>query len=172
MNLSFGCQSRTLAQAVELSLGAPNTARMRFGACAICASLAFAFAAVGSAADHGPVALGVTGLFPRGSVGWGTAHPRYIFNGGDPNGTAWKLRWTGWGTPVARAEGLTWIFKPTGGYFRKPGNIELRASRIGRCTAKGPRSYTRLLARESLRPGGPFSHWFAWNGLATLCRRT
>jgi hypothetical protein len=144
----------------------------RAAAATSCAALVFSVATAVVAADLSPVVLGVKGLFPRGSAGWGTAHPRYIFNGGDPNGTAWKLRWTGWGGPVARAQGLTWIFKPTGGYFRKPGNIELQASRTGRCTANGPRSYTRLLARESLRPGGPLGPWFAWNGLATLCRRT
>jgi hypothetical protein len=144
---------------------------MRLGAAAMLTSLVFALVAAGPVAGNAPVVLGVRGLFPQGGVGWGTPHPPYIFNGGDPNGTAWKLRWLGWGTALARARGLTWIFKPTGGYFSRPGSIELRASRIARCRANDPLSYTRLLARESLRPGGPFGHWFAWNGLSTLCRR-
>jgi hypothetical protein len=75
-----------------------------------------------------------------------------IFNGGDPSGRAWNLRWRGWGTPVATAQGLTWISRPAGGYYAKPAAIELRASRIGQCVPDGPRAYTQLQAREALRP--------------------
>jgi hypothetical protein len=132
------------------------------------AAVLFVGVASGALAGRETVLLGVKGLFPHGA-GWGTAHPRRIFNGGDPSGTAWKLTWSGWGAHVATAHGLTWIFKPSGGYFAKPGSIELRASRIGRCTSSGGRAYTRLIARTSVRPDGPLGPWFRWNQLTTLC---
>jgi hypothetical protein len=116
-----------------------------------------------------PVVLGAATLFTDG-VGWGTEHPVLIFNGGDPNGRAWKLKWSKWGGDVAYAEGLTWIFRPTGGYFTKPGAIELQAYGVGRCSKAGGRAYLHLRARESVRPGGPFGRWFAWAGLRTICR--
>jgi hypothetical protein len=136
--------------------------------------LAASVAAVGEAyVRAAPVVVGTRAVFPQGAKGWGTPQPHLIDNGGDPNGRVWNLRWTGWGTSVARARGLTWIFnQQSGGYFAKPGVIELRASRLGRCTPKGPSAYTRLQARESPRPGGPLSPWFAWNDLATLCHRS
>jgi len=120
----------------------------------------------GSSADT--VVLGKKGLLPYGR-GWGQAHPRLIFNGGVPNGKAWNLRWTGWGSPVAHAHGLTWIYRPGGGYFGKPAEIELRAFRIGRCSPAGPWAYTRLGAREAVRPGGPLSRWFPWGGWTSIC---
>jgi hypothetical protein len=116
-----------------------------------------------------PVALGKAHLL-RSGVGWGTAHPSRIFNGGDPAGLAFKLRWRGWGSPEAYAQGLTWISRPKGGYYAKPGVIELRADRIGRCTADGPRAYTRLRARVVAKPGGKLGTWFAWGGWKTICR--
>jgi len=53
--------------------------------------------------------------------------------------------------------------------FAKPGAVELRASVIGRCSASGPRAYTRLQAREALRPGGLMSRWFVWGGRKSIC---
>jgi hypothetical protein len=129
---------------------------------AVLAALAF-----GGSGSH--VVLGKRHLLPDG-VGWGTAHPRLIFNGGDPNGRAFDLRWTGWGSRAAHARGRTWLFRPHGGYYAKPGAIELRAYRIGHCTANGPRAYTRLQAREAVRPGGPLGRWFAWGGWKTICK--
>src|SRR5579864_5665086 len=123
------------------------------------------------AADARPgltVVLGRLNLLPHG-VGWGTAHPRVIFNGGDPNGRAWDLEWSRWAGPTASGRGLTWIFRPQGGYFARPGVIELRASAIGHCSPHGPSAYTRLEARESLRPAGPLGRWFAWGGWSSIC---
>ena len=125
-------------------------------------------AAAGPATGGTQVVLGKKDLLMYG-IGWGTAHPRTIFNGGDPNGRAWGLHWTRWGASRSLARGRTWIFKPAGGYYSKPGAIELRASRIGRCTAGGPRAYTRLQAREAVRPGGPLGRWFVWGGWKSLC---
>ena len=122
-----------------------------------------------AAAANTSVVLGKKHLLIYG-MGWGTAHPRSISNGGDPNGRAWHLAWRNWGTATATARGLTWIFRPSGGYYRKPGAIELRASRIGRCTRHGTRAYTFLQAREAVRPGGRLSRWFAWGGWKSICK--
>lgn len=124
--------------------------------------------AAASASAPTTVVLGRKNLLRYGQ-GWGTPHPRVIFNGGDPSGRAWNLRWRGWGKPVATAEGLTWIFRPTGGYYARPAAIELRASRIARCVTDGPHAYTRLEAREAVRPSGPFGRWFAWGGWKSIC---
>src|SRR5207248_1052499 len=88
---------------------------------------------------HGQAVLGKAHLLRYG-IGWGTPHPRVIFNGGDPSGKAFALRWINWDGPFARARGSTWIFTPHGGYYAKPGTIELRAYRLGQCTAGGPRA--------------------------------
>lgn len=124
---------------------------------------------LGSAGAAGTtVVLGKKHLLRYG-IGWGTAHPRLIFNGGDPSGRAWHLVWNDWGTSVAHARGLTWIFRPIGGYYRKPGAIELRASHLGRCTPHGPPAYLFLQARVVKRPGGRLGHWFAWGGSKSIC---
>lgn len=114
------------------------------------------------------VVLGKKGLVRYG-WGWGSAHPRSIFNGGDPSGKAWHLTWRSWGAASAYARGLTWIEPPGGGYHGK-GAIELRASRIGRCTRHGPRAYTYLQARVALRPGGRLGRWFVWGGWKSTCK--
>jgi len=144
--------------------------RMRVPFVAVAAALvAIALAGTaGSGANR--VVLGRAGLL-RGGTGWGTAAPATIFNGGDPSGRAFRLRWSGWGTPVAYAHGLTWVFRRQGGYYEAPGAIELRASRIGKCVAGGPPAYTRLAARVATHPGGPLGRWFAWGGWTTICRR-
>lgn len=128
--------------------------------------LAFATSAL---AANNTVILGKKNLL-RSGVGWGTAHPRLIFNGGDPSGKAWHLTWRDWGAETAYARGLAWIPRPGGNYYRKPGVIELRASRLGRCTRHGPRASTFLQAREAVRPGGPLSHWFVWGGWKSTCK--
>jgi hypothetical protein len=115
------------------------------------------------------VVLGKKNLLRYG-VGWGAAHPRLIFNGGDPSGRAWNLRWSGWGSGIAVARGLTWISSPQGGYYSKPGAVELRAYRLGRCSANRPRAYTRMQVRVTVRPGGPLGRWFAWGGWRSICR--
>ena len=114
------------------------------------------------------VVLGKKNLLNNGA-GWGTAEPTTVYNGGDPSGHAFHLRWTAWGSASAYAQGLNWIFKPQGGYYQKPGEIELRAYRIGQCVAGGPHAYTRLQARVAARPGGPLGKWFAWGGWRTIC---
>jgi hypothetical protein len=120
-------------------------------------------------AANADVVLGKHHLLRYG-FGWGTQHPRSIFNGGDPGGKAWRLTWRNWGAASAYARGRAWIPRPGGNYYGKPGVIELRASHIGRCTRHGPGAYTFLQAREAVRPGGPLSRWFAWGGWASICK--
>jgi len=122
-----------------------------------------------SVAGQRPVVLGKKGLLVHG-IGWGTAHPRLVFNGGDPSGRAFGLRWTGWGTAVAHARGRTWVPRPKGGgYYAKSGVILMRAYALGRCSPKGPRVYTRLKVRVAVRPGGRLGRWFPWGGWRSLC---
>ena len=135
--------------------------------CALVAGVALLVLGTADAASTG-VVLGKKHLL-RDGIGWGTAHPRLIFNGGDPSGQARRLVWHDWGAPVATARGLTSIYRPKGGYYRKPGAIELRASHLGRCTPHGPRAYTFLQARVAVRPGGRLGHWFAWGGWKSIC---
>lgn len=114
------------------------------------------------------VVLGKKQVRPN-ALGFGTTHPRLIFNGGGRSGRAWHLSWRQWGTVATYARGLTWIVRPRGGYYRNPGSIELRASRIGRCSRPRPLAYTFLQARTALRPGGRLGHWLAWGGWKSTC---
>jgi hypothetical protein len=125
--------------------------------------------AAAGAATREPV-LGKPHLTGRYGTGWGTAHPETIFNGGVPSGEAWNLRWSNWGARSTTARGLTWLYRPQGGYYDKPRVIELRAYRLGRCATGGRPAYTRLAARVAIRPVGALGRWFAWGGWRTICR--
>jgi hypothetical protein len=103
---------------------------------------------------------------PFGS-GFGTAEPVDVFNGGDPSGEVSKIRWTGWGNPTAIGTGLNPIFKPHGGYYRKPARVELRATKLGKCKTKV--AYTRLEIRAPKHPGGKLGKWMLWAGAKTIC---
>jgi hypothetical protein len=104
---------------------------------------------------------------PYGS-GWGTAEPSEIFNGGDPSGSVHDIKWSGWGNPTAIGWGLNPIFKPHGGYYRKPARIELRATDLGKCGKRA--AYTKLEARVPKKPGGKLGKWFSWSGAKTICK--
>lgn len=78
-------------------------------------------------------------------------------------------RWQSWGASVAIDYGRNAIFKPHGGYYGKLVRIELRAYDLGRCAARGPLAYRKLMVRAPSRPGGPLGRWSAWAGLKTLC---
>lgn len=114
------------------------------------------------------VRLGASGLFPNGE-GWGEIRPSTVFNGGVPSGLVWHIRWRNWGGRVASGRGITSIYKPRGGYFRRSARIELRASNIGACQLGGQRTYRRLSARVPRRPGGRLGGWFLWAGQSDLC---
>ena len=98
----------------------------------------------------------------------GRAEPSKIFNGGDPSGSVSKIKWSGWGNPSAIGYGLNPIFKPGGGYFRKPARIELRATDLGKCGNQA--AYTRLEVRVPKHPGGKLGKWFSGPGAKTICK--
>src|SRR5436305_626198 len=118
-------------------------------------------------ATNQQVVLGKKHLVADG-FGWGAAHPHAIFNGGDPSGHAWHLTWRSWGTATAYAHGLVTLPRPGGNFYPNPARIELRVSRVSRCTKHGPRSYTRLAARVPARPGGRLGKWFSWGGWKSI----
>jgi hypothetical protein len=108
-----------------------------------------------------------TSFLPNGK-GWGTPHPVALDNGGDPSGKAWSLRWTGWGRNMTSATGFTYYIPVAASGYRK-GRLEFRATRLGRCSASGPRAYTRLQVRVAPLHGGMFGAWSLWNGRPNLC---
>jgi hypothetical protein len=126
---------------------------------------------VAARGGSGEIVLGAKHFVPFG-IGWGTARPHVIFNGGDPSGRVWNIRWSNWGGAVAVGRGLNWIFRPQGGYYAEPTVIELRAYGVGQCSISGPAAYLHLVAREPSRPGGSLGPWFSWGGRGnhTLCR--
>jgi hypothetical protein len=124
-------------------------------------SLAACMALASPAPAAGPPVLGKKGLMPYGT-GWGTAHPREIFNGGAPSGSVGRIRWRHWGAATATGSGRAPTYKPGGGYYAKRVRVQLRATRLGRCPGGHRRAYTRLIVREQTKPGGPFGDWFAW----------
>lgn len=134
-------------------------------ALSVLALAAIAVASAGAAAN--PV-LGAKAFAAPYGEGFGTAEPSTIFNGGDPSGQVTKIHWTGWGNPTAIGYGLNPIFKPHGGYYRKPAKIELRATALGKCGKQ--RAYTRLEARVPKKPGGKLGKWFSWSGAKTICK--
>ena len=112
------------------------------------------------------VVLGAKAFAPDGT-GWGTSEPAEIFNGGDPSGLITEVHWSSWGGAQANGFGKNPIFKPQGGYYRRPVTIKLRASALGRCAGKA--AYTRLSVREPRKPGGPLGPWRSWSGAANIC---
>lgn len=115
----------------------------------------------------GPVVLGGKVYGAPTGQGWGTAHPHFIYNGGDASGSITNAHWSSWGGVVAHGRGRHPIFKPHGGYYRRPVVALLKAIDIGRC--EGRDAYLRLLIREPRRPGGPLGPWRSWSGPQTIC---
>lgn len=115
-----------------------------------------------------PPLLGAKAFAPNG-LGFGVAHPKRIFNGGDPNGFVRHVRWRHWGRAVAIGHGLGSQFKPGGGYYARPVKVRLRAKRLGYCGNSNWPAYTRLVASMQVKPGGRFSDWFRWSGASTIC---
>jgi hypothetical protein len=114
--------------------------------------------------------LGSKNFWPGDSDrGFGRAHPRRIFNGGDPSGLVGHIDWTHWGARRAHGWGRTYIFKPGGGYYRKAVRAELRAGNLGHCTVRGPLAYRHLEVREPRKPSGRLGPWFVWSGRGSLC---
>jgi hypothetical protein len=112
--------------------------------------------------------LGAKAFATPYGAGFGKAEPEVIFNGGDPSGEVSEIHWTGWGNPIAIGYGKNPIFKPHGGYYRKPARIELRANKLGKCGTRA--AYTRLEIRAPKHPGGKLGKWFSWAGAKTICK--
>jgi hypothetical protein len=123
--------------------------------------------AASSAAAANPV-LGAKAFAAPYGKGFGTAEPSEIFNGGDPSGSVRNIKWSGWGNPSAIGYGLNPIFKPHGGYFRKPARAELRATDLGMCGKQV--AYRKLEIRIPKHPGGKLGKWFSWSGAKTICK--
>ncbi|HTX01835.1 MAG TPA: hypothetical protein VMD59_23835 [Acidimicrobiales bacterium] len=123
----------------------------------------------GGAPSSVPV-LGARSFYAPGGVGWGTAAPREIFNGGDPSGEVQAITWTGWGKPAADGHGKGFIFRPTGGYYPAV-EVELQAFALGHCSPGGPLAYTRLDIRVPSRPGAALGAWQPWGGgTGSICK--
>ena len=127
--------------------------------------------ASGATAAGSKVVLGSASFALPSGAGWETAKPGRIFNGGDPSGLVTHIRWASWGGSTANGHGLTWIFKPGGGYYGEQVRIDLRASRLGKCTSSGPLAYTELSVRVPSRPGGPLGPWVSWSKGKGICKR-
>jgi len=120
-------------------------------------------------AQRGVPVLGSARHYAPYAKGFGTAHPRKIDNGGVPNGIVFRIRWRHWGANRAIGRGMTYLYKPRGGYYRRAGRIVLRAQRLGSC-GNGRPAYTLLKARTARRPRVPVSGpWRTWG--SHLCRR-
>jgi hypothetical protein len=72
------------------------------------------------------------------------------------------------GAPVATGRGLTWVARPKGSYYAKPGTIEMRGFLIKKCGRRGSRGYSRVRVRVA-STGGHFSRWYLWGGRHNLC---
>jgi hypothetical protein len=114
-------------------------------------------------------ALGSPGHLAPAAKGYGKAHPHYVFNGGDPSGEIAKIVWRHWGAATAKGRGFTWLLRPEGGYYARPGRIVLRAEALGTCP-DGTAAYTRLEYRVAHHPDGPVGkRWHPWSGDGDIC---
>ena len=114
------------------------------------------------------VVLGSREFAPNG-WGFGTAHPKRIFNGGVPSGLVHDIKWKRWGKKVAIGKGLGHQYKPEGGYYSKHVVVRMRARRLGRCPGAKVRAYRQLAVSFQNRPGGSFGRWFLWSGAGSIC---
>lgn len=114
-----------------------------------------------------PVLGARTHLGQLGGEGWGLAHPRRIYNGGSPSGLVIRIHWKHWGANRAFGHGRTFLYRPGGGFFKRPGRIMLRAQRLGHCPRHTRFAYTHLAYRIARRPGEPVrGDWHPWGPLA------
>jgi hypothetical protein len=118
---------------------------------------------------HRVPVLGAKKFAGRYGEGWGHAHPKALFNGGDPSGYISGIVWHRWGKKRAYGWGKNAIFRPRGGYYRHPVRIELRAQNLGKCGNRP--AYTHLWVREPSKPGGKLGKWHSWSyNNTTLCK--
>jgi DNA-binding beta-propeller fold protein YncE len=116
----------------------------------------------------GTTVLGSTSFHAGIGHGWGTVKPTRIFNGGDPGGIVYGIRWQHWGQTTAIGWGFSFPPRPAGNYYG-PARTELRATDISRCSEGGPLAYRRLYFRAPSRPGGPLRPWSNWSVTGNIC---
>ena len=107
--------------------------------------------------DYGPPPFG---------KGYGSVQPKTVFHGGSMAGYFFKLRWRGWGGPVATGAGRGYWYKPGGGYYKKPIRIWLRARNLNYCGVGGRLAYSVLEIKRQKKPGGGF---FPWSSGLPIC---
>ncbi len=113
--------------------------------------------------------LGSPAQLPPSATGWGRPHPGHLFSGGDPSGEVAGLTWRHWGGATATGRGVTWLLRPEGGYYARPGRVVLRAEGLSTCP-DGTTAYTRLELRTAHHPGGPVGRrWHPWGGDGAIC---
>lgn len=108
-----------------------------------------------------PPVLGRTDMVTNGD-GWGEVAPGEIYNGGVPSGLVQDITWTDWGSATARGRGKKAVYKPEGGYYAEPVEVELEATGLGTCPGEDDSAYTRLRVRAPDAPGEPLGDWFLW----------
>jgi hypothetical protein len=106
--------------------------------------------------------IGIPHSFGAHSQGWGRVRPNHLYNASDGSGDITLITWSSWGGATARGIGRNSIFKPTGGYYRQPVRIQLRATDLGPCGPSGQPGYHHLYTREPSRPGGRYGKWRIW----------
>jgi len=94
------------------------------------------------------------------NLGWGTAHPADLSNGGTATGTVVCITWTRWATANALGRGWGEVYGPNN--TRPTVQIELHAFDLGRCRAGDHLAYKRLYLREPSVPGGKDGPWVPW----------
>jgi hypothetical protein len=156
-----------------LALAASATATVVTGAPGAAHAAPSPEVAGATTAAAGRVVLGSPRHYAPNGIGWGTATPSQVFNGGDPAGDVSRITWDRWGQGRAYGHGLTSAFRPGGGYYRKPVRIVLRAGGLGACADGTRPAYTRLFFREQPRPGAPLQrHWHPWTTpTGNICSR-
>ena len=112
----------------------------------------------------GRVVLGSASHYAPYGEGWGEAKPRAIFNGGVPSGRAYRLTWRTWGKGRSYARGLTYLYRPEGGYYAKA-----RTDRAARPTSRALRR--RACLHAAVRPRGASTGRGADAALVRLGRR-
>ncbi|HEV3000810.1 MAG TPA: hypothetical protein VGW75_08750 [Solirubrobacteraceae bacterium] len=124
---------------------------------------------VSAQAPAQPPVLGSPSYVPPYGRGWGEVAPAEFSNGGVPSGHVIDVAWSGWGDPVATGTGRNWLYRPSGGYFRRPGRVQLRVEGLGTCPGEDRPAYTLLFVRAPQWPGGPLGPWLKWSGTRTIC---
>jgi hypothetical protein len=132
------------------------------------AALTVAASGIAVADSSGSVVLGSKKFAPNGK-GFGTLHPRLIYNGGDASGEVNHIHWKHWGSKTSLATGRTYIFKPHGGYYSHSVRARLKATGRGRCSGSHKRAYRKLYVRVPKKPGGKLGSWRNWSFTKTIC---